>query len=198
MRIAHLAIAAALLAFGCQSGGQTDVAPSPTSVFDLYPIGVGHAWSYDIVQPGKDTVLLTSRVTAAEATFFRLDTVKEEIEYALRAEGIFKPQMGYFLLKDPLQQGAKWPSALGGEVHIEEMGLEVTVPAGTFPQCVRVVEEVYQRQKIEWTYAPGVGPIEGRVFDLRPTPPVLVIHARLRAFSLENPQGADGVEVQPQ
>lgn len=77
-----------------------------------------------------------------------------------------------YFLKSPLQAGARWT----GEMYItgaknlwtytsvvESTTETVTVPAGTFKDCVRIrtiASNENSTVKDLWFYAPGVGPIK--------------------------------------
>jgi len=69
------------------------------------------------------------------------------------------------VLKAPLEPGQKWETSKTTKT-IEQVGLEVTVPAGTFKQVVKVVSV---QKDSSWRtyeyYAPGVGPIKCEYTD---------------------------------
>jgi hypothetical protein len=63
-----------------------------------------------------------------------------------------------YYLKEPIQVGTEWKSGHTTGI-IESVDDEVTVPAGTFKNCVRVKTTFPNQEKIEW-FAPGVGSIK--------------------------------------
>lgn len=164
-------------------------APSgPIGVTQLYPVAVGNAWAHMVTDhETSQQVLVTSRISATTATSFTVISGDEIIEYVLKDGGIFKPKSGYFMMIDPITEGARWPISSGGEVRVERMNATDTVTAGTFEGCVVIVEEVGGEQRAEWTYAPHVGPIRMRVWTLLTPEPTLVMSGELRGYDVAEP-----------
>lgn len=188
----RFAVAFTLVFVGCASAPTEPPRPSrPATAFDYYPIAAGNAWAYDVTDHrvrGQGPVLMTSRVTDVTDDGFTVDSVRERVRYAVRPEGIFKPESRYYLLRDPIARDATWDIPLGGTVTITDVGRAAKVPAGSFVDCIVVVEELDTIHRVEWTYARDVGPIRMRVFDLRAGEPELVIEGVLRSHAL----GVDG------
>lgn len=127
---------------------------------DYWPLAVGNAWTYRIKHGGavqKQSVSIVSK----NAEGFFVDSQGASLKP--HAAGIFDGQR--FLLRDPLELGAKWiavPSANSMErFEIIALGFTATVPAGIFERCVRVQAEnrISEGEAYigEWTFAPGVG-----------------------------------------
>ncbi len=138
-------------------------APSgPPPAHALYPSSVGFAWAHSVRQPGRDPVLVTSRVEASDAAGFTVRSGAETVRYLVRPDGIDKPESGYPLLQEPIVVGAAWGIRGSlGQARVAAVDAEVEVPAGRF-RCVIVVEEVFGSQRVEWAYAPNVGPVRMR------------------------------------
>ncbi|HEY0706643.1 MAG TPA: hypothetical protein VGG33_07595, partial [Polyangia bacterium] len=64
-----------------------------------------------------------------------------------------------YILRSPIRMGSRWPIA-DGQATITAVGQTITVPAGTFTNCV-TVEEAREGppRLVRTTYAPGVGPV---------------------------------------
>ena len=84
----------------------------------------------------------------------------QRLVYQVRPGGIFRPDLGVWLLKAPLRAGASWPSASGRTARIVATDAAVEVPAGRFTGCLRV-EEAGGRdgRRIVTVYCPDVGPV---------------------------------------
>jgi hypothetical protein len=156
------------------------------SARDYFPAAVGNSWAYLVERPDtKEPTLAVSQVTRADAASFELKSGDELSSYEIRADGIVKAKAQYYVLKDPLELGARWPILDGkGAVTVEALELVETVPAGRFAACLRIREELFGDQAIEWTYAPGVGPIRMRVFLLEGGAPALIADAQLKAYNI--------------
>lgn len=160
----------------------------PATALDYYPVREGNAWAHDVIDhrlDGQGPVLVTSRMVDVTPTEFTIDSVRERVTYDLVADGIFKPQSQYHLLKDPIEAGARWAIPIGGTVRVAEVGVATEVPAGKFDDCIVVIEILGDIHKVEWTYARGVGPVRMRVYDLREGEPELVIEGQLRSYLTE-------------
>lgn len=159
---------------------------------DYYPVGVGNAWAYMVTNHGGpnagSNVLLTTQMIDVTETTFTIKSGDEPITYERRPDGVFKPKSGYHMLKDPIAQGASWTIPGGmGTVTVTAVDEEVKVTAGKFMWCITVVEELGGIQRAEWTYAPEVGPVRMRIYDLKKGAPALVVSGELRGFQLDPP-----------
>jgi hypothetical protein len=152
----------------------------------------GSTWAYEISKylPGDkiEKGFAAARVVKSSPSSFEVQTPSETIVYEIHPDGIYKPKAGYYLIKDPLQVGLRWPLPDGGEVRINRVGIRETTDAGTFEGCITIVEEG-RGGRAEWTYAPNVGPIHLRYFDLSLGQPVLIMEAKLKAFRLGTGEG---------
>ena len=127
---------------------------------DYWPLQIGNQWTYRI-EHGGATQQNTVKILRQDADGFFVDNQGARLK--AHPAGIFDGDR--FLLRDPLELGAKWmavPSANALErFEITSLHFDMKVPAGEFHDCVRV----QARNKIsanesfigEWTYAPGVG-----------------------------------------
>lgn len=143
---------------GAQTGGGGG---GPDTAEDYFPLTAGTAWSYD-VDDGVGTVLAISRVdtrTGRRATV--LDPAGVMVPYDVRDDGIFRPDKGVYLLKDPLRVGASWPSTAGMTATVAAMDRVLDTPAGHFEHCIEIVQEGgEQGLHITTDYCPQVGPVK--------------------------------------
>jgi hypothetical protein len=143
---------------------------APAGIAAYYPLAVGNQWTYEFVS-GEQRKRDTIRVVAREGGWF-LDDHKGKLR--VDGEGLRDPD--HYLLRGPLEAGAKWSAV--EDLHVQRFeitaadGAEVT-PAGTFLHCVTVRNELLLpgdsgRFVTEWTYAPGVGLVRGRTSVQKP------------------------------
>ncbi|HEY0708108.1 MAG TPA: hypothetical protein VGG33_14990 [Polyangia bacterium] len=143
-------------------------APAPDDARQYYPLEPGWKWAYD-VQRGTEQILAVYTVRARQGSQAELQTGEETIRYEVRPEGIARasstgeedkrtPSTDY-ILRSPIRMGSRWPIA-DGQATITAVGQTITVPAGTFTNCV-TVEEAREGppRLVRTTYAPGVGPV---------------------------------------
>jgi hypothetical protein len=64
-----------------------------------------------------------------------------------------------YVLKMPLALGTQWRGERGGTVEIVEVGASVTVPAGSYSDCVKTVESRAGDRplSVSTVYCPGIG-----------------------------------------
>ena len=145
------------------------------------------AGGHRVVQHDTDaSVFVTSRVESADPSGFTLVTGEDRVRYETRPDGLFKPKSGYYLLKDPIEAGRRWDmgAETKGHVAIAAVGFEHKLPSGTFRGCLRVIEEVDGRERAEWIYARGVGPVAMKIFDLSGDAPLLILSGTLRGHQI--------------
>lgn len=144
-------------------------APAPDDARQYYPLEPGWKWAYD-VQRGGEQILAVYAVRARQGSRVEMQAGEETIRYEVTADGIARtlssgeeadkraPTTDY-ILRGPIRVGTRWPIA-EGVATITATGQTVTVPAGTFSNCV-VVEEAREEppRLVRTTYAPGVGPV---------------------------------------
>lgn len=187
-RRALAATALALAACATTTSSERD-APPPEGIKVYFPIAAGNSWAYEVVSDmgggKKRTILSTAQITRADATSFDLKSGDDVSAYEIREDGFFKSKSGYYTLKDPVLAGSRWQIMDGrGDVLIRDVGVSVTLPPGTFEGCIVVVEEIFGDQRVEWTYAPNIGPVQMRVFLLEGGTPSLLLEGKLKAYQL--------------
>ncbi len=157
----HLALPLTLALAAC--GGASSEGPTtptgPPAVDALYPLAEGNVWSYDAVSDAGNHLSIL-RVTAVAGESVTLESDRVPYVYERRPEGLFFPEAGVWILKAPIEVGARWPSRSGRTAEITAMDLALEVRAGAFTRCVRVEEGGGpQGLTIATTYCPGVGPV---------------------------------------
>lgn len=125
----------------------------------FFPLTEGTAWSYD-VDDGVGTVLAISRVESRSGRRANvLDSAGVVVPYEVRDDGIFRPDKGVYLLREPLAVGASWESTSGMTATVRAMDRVVDTPAGRFVGCVEVVQSGGEAGlEITTDYCPEVGP----------------------------------------
>ncbi|MDP2858512.1 MAG: hypothetical protein Q8P50_11120 [Bacillota bacterium] len=173
------------LLFACMLAGCLGVqapkppAPKAPALSDYFPAVVGSVWDFEGHGNEYASYVRTVVHRSGEKTQIEVNnggTVTGEV-YRIAANEVRQVYfMGEFytreslldakenrqdvVLKAPLEPGQKWESSKTTKT-IEQVGLEVTVPAGTFKQVVKVLSV---QKKSNWRsyeyYAPDVGPIK--------------------------------------
>ncbi len=189
LRLAPLAVLVFLLA-AC--GGASPGAARPTGDVRaprrLYPLGLGHVWSYKIDTGTSLDSLVVMRVVRADGTHVEVSPGGggSPTVYDLRPEGIFRPGNGTWLLRAPLEPGASWPSTGGMTATVTSVEARASTGAGDFEGCVEITEEGGDAGRaIRTVYCPDVGPVlidTSMALDLREAP--LRVVARLQGFAL--------------
>jgi hypothetical protein len=156
---------------GCAGGparttSAADVVPEDARQY--YPLEPGWRWAYDVERAGE-RILAVYSVRERRGSTALLDAGGETIRYDVLPEGIARAAVAPeadkragsqdFLLRSPVRAGARWPIT-EGTATVTAVGRTVTVPAGTFANCVTVEEaKDTPARLIRTTYAPGVGPV---------------------------------------
>lgn len=140
---------------------------------DYFPLAVGNRWVYESSEGKKEAPTLeTWEVIRREGSAFVVATQQPfmptgalEDMFELVAQGVQRRELGstnaeaYLFLQLPPVAGVSWQNA-DGRYAITSLGETITVPAGTFTNCVEVTR---WREKtnvtVISTYAPGVGMI---------------------------------------
>ena len=181
-------ITAILLFSGCSTTRAVEKPSGPPTVADLFPLQQGNSWAYNYIdyQGGKEQrILVTTRVTRRDGKLVELKSGDNIINYRDDDLGVFKTQSRYYLLMSPVIEGKKWPLAgENGEVRISRTAQTVETPGGIFKNCVVVTEEIFGVSKVEWTYAPKVGPVKMKIFSLNADGEKLMAEGSLRAFQI--------------
>jgi hypothetical protein len=147
---------------GCAGTSQTAPAPARTlGAADYYPLQPGWKWAYDLEKDGEHILAIYAVLERTpEVAIVRFGD--ESMAYGLTRDGIAQREgvvNGDYVLKNPIAVGAAWRVA-GGDARIAAVGQAVTVPAGTYADCI-VVETLRSEpaRLTRTTFAPGVGPV---------------------------------------
>jgi hypothetical protein len=144
------------------SSGTSRRSPPPESAADYFPLASGWKWAYQI-EKGGQKILATYAVTQQIGDSVIVQNGDERNGYTVLAQGIARRDSlspGDFILRSPIIAQASWPLA-EGKATVVSVGTEVTVPAGTYPNCVVIEESRTGPDRVlRTTYAAGVGPIQ--------------------------------------
>ncbi len=144
-------------------------APAPGAPAEYFPLAIGNTWTYlDRSTQQAGTSHHTVRIVGRDADGYYVD----DQHGALRADADCLHDRVRRLLCAPIRVGSAWSSVVSPSVteryRILAVGETVTVPAGTFPGCVRVRSQARVagvEQAAELTYAPGVGLVRLETFS---------------------------------
>jgi hypothetical protein len=203
MRPASVPLAGLLLALGCAhapassapgarpTGAAARRAAADVAAFTA--LAVGNQWTWEDQSPslpaGRSAAARQIKIVGRTADGYYQDDQHGELKLA---GGCLQDRVRR-LLCGPLEVGTTWKSVVSvsstEKYEIVGVGETVTVPAGTFPGCVRVraVNPGAPGTELvgEITYAPGVGAIRIEtlaVFNGAATPQ---LKAALRSYRLE-------------
>lgn len=144
---------------------ETPSQPDITGVEQYFPLGDGFVYTYQTVDEGSGSEdMLLLRVSRPDASHAKLQTGSGVRLLQITSEAIRREGSG-FVLRAPLREGATWDGDNGGSTRVEAVDVTVSVPAGTFKDCVRTVEEIggAGRGRITSVYCKGVGIAEMNV-----------------------------------
>lgn len=153
------------LLLGACGGGAAGVRTGragPVTARELYPLGDGYLWTYDIDTGTGLATLGIRRVVRAEPPVFalRMDGERTEHVYEIREEGIWDASEGIWVLRDPIEIGRSWPSRGGRTARITAVDQDVDVAAGHFEGCVEVRETGSETgPDLRTVYCPQQGPV---------------------------------------
>ena len=175
------------LVAGCVTTQTSKKLPPAEKASDFYPVALGNAWAHMVTSHDtNEQVLVTSRIAKVDPDGFVLTTGAQNVAIARKPDGLFKPQSGYYILKDPIKPGATWKMRdADGTVSITALAQTTTVSAGKFRNCLHVTEEIPGSQRAQIVYAPGVGPISMKVYSLEIDPPLLLISSELKGYQIQ-------------
>ncbi len=132
---------------------------SNTDVERYFPLVDGTIFSYRTETEDGDSGILVARVHRTDATHGELvyPTGKKRFVYA--PDGILLEPSGSFVLKGPLQRGTTFRGQNGGRAEIVETGVVMDVKAGSYRDCIRVVEQRGGDRPARYatTFCPDVG-----------------------------------------
>jgi hypothetical protein len=156
-------ITAAALVLGC-SGASPPPAAATTKaaasgVARYLPLEDGTVFSYETTtEPAGERGLLVLEVRRPRADAATLVVAGRATPLSVGAHAVAHAAGGFFL-SEPLVVGAEWHGDFG-HVRVTRVGARVTVPAGTFDDCVETVEELSVREgakRTTTTFCAGVG-----------------------------------------
>jgi len=154
------------------------------SVADYYPLAVGNQWEYEGV--GNEFASYTQKVLYSKGNKYQVmidngGTVSANI-YVLNDESLVRiyseaevydeknvldqeGNMEDIIIKAPIEVGTKWESQ-GNSCEITDVDATVTVPAGTFDNCL-VVKVTYKESGAysNFYYCKGVGLVKSEYID---------------------------------
>ncbi len=151
---------------------------------DFYPMRAGNAWSYDVDTGEDTTTLAVTRVESFDGRVAAVRTADAIVRYEVTAEGVRATTSDAWLLRAPLEVGAKWPAPGGREAELRSKRISTATPAGTFDDCIEVIE-IGGRLDLEvrTVYCPGVGPVSlSSTMKSRTGERSLTVSARLRGY----------------
>jgi hypothetical protein len=181
----RLGAAAALVMAACAS----TMRPASTEtieVRDLYPLQTGNAWSYDVDTGESSTTLAVTRVESFDGRIAEVRTGQTLLRYEVLSEGIRLPSGDEWVLRAPFEEGATWPGRAGRTARLVSMGLRVETPAGTFDDCMLVLETGGKLElEVRTVYCARVGPISVEsTMRSNLSDRVLTVSARLRGYEV--------------
>ena len=158
---AWLLLWSTLLWLGCGGGPPRAESHDRLSVDRLYPLRPGSVWTYDVdTGEGLPTLAIT-RVTGRTGDQVEMSTGSDSISYQVRPDGLFRPDLGSYILRAPFQKGARWETREGQSAEITDVAKQVSCPAGDFQGCLEVREAGGPSQKqVRTVFCPDVGPVE--------------------------------------
>jgi hypothetical protein len=154
------ALVLALLAPACGTPHTATPDEGPLTARRLYPMGEGYIWTYDIDTQTEITALGISRVMGISGDTVRIAADGgDERTYELREDGIYRPDVSTWLIREPIAVGQEWSSPGGRTARITSISESVDVPAGHFTRCVEITEEGGEAGlHVRTVYCPDVGP----------------------------------------
>jgi hypothetical protein len=188
-----LLVGASALA-GCKGGaGAAEPTAARHSPLRLMPLAEGNVWTFDAYdQDGHGPTIAgiqVTRGTGGEFTVASLFAANSRETYQLRPEGIYLPDMGAWLLRDPIVVGTTWPTRNDRQARVVDTNVEVTTPRGTFEGCVQVNEDGGQMEiHVETIYCTDIGVVATRSsMTSNVTGMTVTQRAELREYVVEPP-----------
>ncbi len=180
---------------GCATTAPSTGASGPPSevALDYYPLFPNWGWAYEIEREGTKVLALYS-VIQRSPDLAVVKNVDERIEYAIRPEGIARRNGMFaedYVLKNPVRVGTEWPVA-SGEAKVVAVGQIVTLPSGSYHDCVVVEEMRHDPDRVtRTTYSRGTGPIEIEMRVFNPIKTIFEVSARARILSVTRPEDSN-------
>lgn len=186
----HLRMAGALSALLCAACAHAHERPQGTvpaiGVERLYPLRPGAVWSYDVDTGEGLPTLAIARVLRVEQNRIEVSSGSETLVYELRPDGLYRSDLGSYVLRTPIAQGAHFQGPEGAEITVTDVAKTVVSPAGTFVGCVETRSNGGASPKnVRTVFCPDVGPVEiESSLPLTLTGKAARVHARLRGYDL--------------
>ena len=138
--------------------GAGDVSSS-TAAERYFPLVDGTVFNYATQNEARGNGVLIARVHRVDATHGDLVFPTGRKRFSYTPEGVRILPSGDFVLAAPVVRGATFRGQNGGRAVIEETSLVIDVKAGSFKDCVRVVEERGgdRRARYATTFCPDIG-----------------------------------------
>ena len=154
------------------------------TVETYYPLAVGNQWEYEGV--GNEYATYTQKVVYSKDNKYQImidngGTISANI-YVINDESLIRTyseaevydeknvldeesNMEDIIIKLPLKVGTKWESQ-GNQCEITDIDATVTVPAGTFENCI-IIKKIYKESgaSSNFYYCKGVGLVKSEYID---------------------------------
>lgn len=141
---------------------------SNTDVERYFPLVDGTVFSYRTETEDGDSGILVARVHRTDATHGELLYPTGKKRFVYTPDGIRQEPSAFahdgapsfnFVLKGPLQRGTTFRGQNGGRAEIVEIGVVMDVKAGSYQNCLRVVEQRAgdRPARFATTFCPDVG-----------------------------------------
>jgi hypothetical protein len=146
---------------GCGAAASQQGPASSITVERLYPLRAGSVWTYDVDTGEGLPVLAITRVLASSNGHVEVSSGSDSLHYEQRPDGLFRADVGSYLLRMPLAAGSEWEGHDGGRAQITHIDARASTPAGDFVNCVEVVENSgVSEKRVRTVFCPDVGPVE--------------------------------------
>lgn len=122
------------------------------------PLPKDHVYSYTTFREGQEIGTLIMQLEHPRKGRVDLRMGNQVTRLEVEAQGVRNLEGGW-LLKLPLKEGATWKGK-AGDVRISSMSKSLTVPAGSYQNCVETVEEAGgagESSRSTAVYCPDVG-----------------------------------------
>ena len=168
-------IAAASMFCACSGATTTVVAPaahggdtsrpvgavnSGTALERYFPLQNGFVYGYRTRSERGDEGLLTTRAVRSDATHGELRYPSGKVRrFAYEPDAVRDVASNATVLQTPIADGTSYRGEHGGQATMTVLTVPVTVPAGSFSGCMRVVEERRGDRplRVTTTFCPDVG-----------------------------------------
>ncbi|MBK8254562.1 MAG: hypothetical protein IPK82_18080 [Polyangiaceae bacterium] len=166
--------ASALLVYACAACGSSSdanksqlLAPtngavgvsSQTDAERFFPLVDGTLFHYETTNESGEKGILIARVHRTDQTRGELVFPTGKKRFVYTSAGVTLDPSGDFVLAAPIAVGTTFRGQNGGRAVIEDVAVVIDVKAGSYRDCVRVVEERGgdRRARYTTTFCPNVG-----------------------------------------